>query len=109
MESADPGTVVAPFTREQVEHLNCYQKSRAIHPFTCGNRSEHRENEGVLVATESGWHCPAQGCQYIQNWASSSMANRHWLPKMLAMFRQARDPVSDSCACGKTKIVYSEQ
>ncbi|WP_035796419.1 hypothetical protein [Kitasatospora mediocidica] len=63
-----------PWTAEQVTHLNDYQQSGRIHPFTCGQRDQHPNNEGVLVATENGWHCPADGCDYTQDWAHAFMA-----------------------------------
>ena len=42
-------TVTAPFTPEQVENLNRYQRSGDCHPFTCGgNRGDARYlREGV--------------------------------------------------------------
>lgn len=62
----------APWTDDQVEALNKFQKSRKFHPFTCGNRHGHPYEEeygdhGVLRATNSGWVCPF--CDYTQNWA----------------------------------------
>lgn len=71
------------FTPEEVESLNDYQKSRAIHPFTCGgNRTDehHLDREGLLVATEDGWVCPY--CNYRQNWAHDFMKNRQWQRSM---------------------------
>jgi hypothetical protein len=67
--------LVAPFTPEQVEALNRFQKGRWMHPFTCGsgNRTDanHLDGEGVLVATENGWICPY--CDYTQDWAHDFM------------------------------------
>lgn len=65
---------VAPWTAEQVTHLNAFQRSGRMHPFTCGQRDQHPNSEGVLVATEAGWHCPAMGCDYQQDWAHTFMA-----------------------------------
>jgi len=59
-----------PWTPEQVEALNRYQKSGLMHPYTCGgNRKDenHLDNEGILVATKKGWICPY--CDYNQDWA----------------------------------------
>lgn len=71
--------IVAPFTPKQVEHLNAWQKAGRFHPFTCGsgNRTDknHLDGEGVLVATEAGWHCPY--CDYKQNWCHDFMAEQH--------------------------------
>lgn len=71
----------APWTPEQVDALNEFQRLRVMHPFTCGWRSEHPEHEGVLEAREGGWSCPAEGCQYTQNWAHPFMADPEQWPK----------------------------
>ena len=72
--------VRAPFTDEQVENLNGYQNGGPIHPFTCGsgNRTDdkHLDGEGILVATNKGWHCPY--CMYTQDWAHTFMADGTW-------------------------------
>lgn len=51
------------FSPDEVESLNGFQNSRVFHPFTCGsgNRcdAKHLDGEGLLVAKEDGWHCPA--------------------------------------------------
>jgi len=72
--------VTAPFTPEQVASLNSYQVSGAFHEFTCGNDSYHDDDDeqSVLVAKEDGWHCPAAGCGYTQDWAHSAMADGSW-------------------------------
>jgi hypothetical protein len=63
--------IKAPFTAEQVEALNQYQKSGKFHPFTCpGNLSDcakHRD----LIATTAGWVCACG--KYQQYWAHESM------------------------------------
>lgn len=75
--------IFAPFTSEQVQHLNEYQcgvnGGIPFHPFTCRNRGDGNHGEeggdrGVLVATESGWVCPH--CDYTQNWAHADMAKK---------------------------------
>jgi hypothetical protein len=63
----------APWTPQQVEALNRFQAERRMHPFTCGRRDQHRDNEGILVATVHGWHCPVDDCGYTQDWALSFM------------------------------------
>jgi len=56
----------APFTPEQVRHLNEFQNAESVHPFTC--------KCGVnLVATEAGWIC--NECEYTQDWAHDFMAD----------------------------------
>lgn len=62
----------APFTPEQVESLNGFQKCGCVHPFTCGGDKCRSD----LVATEEGWVCP--NCDYTQNWAHEFMADGSW-------------------------------
>lgn len=63
------------FTPEQVFWLNEGQHNKYRHPFTCGsgNRTEHPDREGILVATIYGWICPY--CDYHQDWAHDWMLN----------------------------------
>lgn len=70
--------VVAPFTVEQVNSLNDFQRSGRFHPFTCaiGPRSLHSDGDGVLVAVRAGWMCPDDG--YTQDWAHRFMADGSW-------------------------------
>lgn len=72
--------VEAPFTQEQADALNKYQKSGQFHPFTCIGRpylpsgkqvrlERSREvcpNDGLLIATKDGWVCPCGDC--VQDW-----------------------------------------
>ncbi len=64
--------LAAPFTDDEIEALNSWQKSKLTHPYTCGsgNRTDaaHTDGEGVLVATRDGWICPF--CDYTQDWAA---------------------------------------
>ncbi len=73
-------TIQVPFSTQQVEDLNTFQKNGRFHPFTCCSaypaedgceRSAHT-GEGLLVATEGGWVCPCG--KYTQNWAHEFMA-----------------------------------
>jgi len=86
--------VFAPFTPEQVEALNKYQKSGAFHPFTCGisslpvrsykpnpNCEKSNNGEGILIATAEGWICPCGN--YKQNWAHAFMADEKLHPPTL--------------------------
>ena len=81
--------IKAPFTKEQVENLNKYQKSNLFHPFTCCSPENISEclratkeingefikgtSDGKLIATEDGWVCPCG--KYKQNWAHKFMAD----------------------------------
>lgn len=60
----------APFTPEEVESLNGFQRWSGMHPFTCG------WCPAVLCAGEEGWYCP--DCDYGQDWAHSFMADDSW-------------------------------
>lgn len=56
--------ILAPFTPEQVEGLNRFQRQELTHPFTCP--------EGhILIARRESWVCPC--CDYTQNWAHNFM------------------------------------
>lgn len=63
----------APFTNEQVDNLNRFQRFGIFHPFTCGN-DDHEGNDRTLVATTEGWVCPKDGCGYTQKWAHGFMS-----------------------------------
>lgn len=80
--------IKAPFTKEEVEKLNEYQKQGKFHPFTCCSPEEIPEclravkevdgkiiegtSDGILIAREEGWICPCG--KYTQDWAYSFMA-----------------------------------
>lgn len=73
----------APWTPEEVDALNAYQREGRFHPYTCG--SNYRTDDfhktaavhfglndlGQLHATINGWICPG-GCRYTQDWADFS-------------------------------------
>lgn len=63
------GHIFAPWSPEQVEALNLYQKSGAFHPFT----SEHSGAD--LIATVDGW-VETQGGPVVQDWAHAFMADK---------------------------------
>ena len=76
--------VSTPWTAEQCERLNDWQRDGEFHPFTCGgdrHDEAHRDyakksgdrDEGLLVATPEGWRCPV--CEYRQDWAHGFMAD----------------------------------
>ena len=56
-----------PWSAEQINSLNSFQKCGRIHPFTCGNDKCRSD----LIATPSGWICP--NCPYTQDWAHDFM------------------------------------
>ena len=78
--------IKAPFSQEQVDKLNQFQKTGKFHPFTCCspeyipeckralNQGEtYEEREGILIAKTEGFICPCG--KYKQNWAYAFMAD----------------------------------
>jgi hypothetical protein len=65
----DPGIVRAPWTAEQVDKLNKFQRLGFIHPFTCPGHEGGGDRD--LVATRGGWICCH--CGYRQDWAHIRM------------------------------------
>lgn len=74
--------VFTPWTRQQAENLNAWQRCDWVHGFTCINdrtNEDHRlvaellgfGDPGTLIATRLGWRCPA--CGYAQDWAHDFM------------------------------------
>lgn len=70
----------APWTADEVASLNAHQQSGVFHPFTCGSGrrtdADHKDGEGVLVATAEGWRCPF--CDYRQDYCLVAMADWSW-------------------------------
>ncbi len=78
----------APFTEEQVEGLNRWQRSTTVHPFTCAHREGHpmdpEGDYGVLVAKPEGWTC--RHCDYTQDWAWDFMVLKPIEENLLKQF-----------------------
>ena len=66
-----PEKIQAPFTDEQVEAMNRYQKS-GLHELTCPNDERHAGTPTPLVATREGWVCSDPECDYTQDWAPAT-------------------------------------
>lgn len=64
--------VDAPFTEEQVESFNAFQRNSGKHPYTCGNDSSH----ALLIAAPDALKCP--DCEYHQSWAHSFSLGWTW-------------------------------
>lgn len=62
--------IEAPFSHEQVDRLNRYQRRGGFHGFECVE--DHGKANRTLFATVRGWICPH--CDYTQNWAHALMA-----------------------------------
>lgn len=73
--------LLAPWTNEQVDQLNRFQKLGAMHPFTCGGDN----CRAVLRARNSGWYC--LHCPYMQNWAHPFMADKAFLDQQENVLR----------------------
>lgn len=72
----------APWSGEEVDSLNGFQRSGAMHPLTCPSRGDGQHvarpevDLGTLTATSVGWICP--DCDYRQNRAHEFMVNGEW-------------------------------
>ena len=80
----------APWTPDQVESLNGFQKSGFMHPFTCPRDEDEKHletsddfHDTILIATIDAWRCPT--CDYTQDWAHSFMADWAWRDVICAM------------------------
>lgn len=60
----------APWSEEQVDNLNRFQRAGHMHPFTCPT---NHKGDRTLVATRNGWICCH--CDYTQKWAHGFMLN----------------------------------
>jgi len=67
--------VNAPWTADQVESLNAYQKCDRVPHFT-GKRGPDGEKT-YLIATKDGW-VEKPGGPVVQTWAHAFMANWNW-------------------------------
>jgi hypothetical protein len=65
------GKIFAPFTADQVDALNVFQRLGYIHPFTCPGHEGGGDRD--LIATRGGWICCH--CDYRQDWAHVGMLN----------------------------------
>jgi len=65
--------VHAPWSDEQVESLNGYQKAGYVHPFTYGDGDAQVD----LIATKDGW-VAVEGGPVVQTWAHDFMTDGSW-------------------------------
>lgn len=63
-----------PFTTEEIQSFNEYQKVGIMHPYTCGNR-EH-SGDDLLFAKEDGLYCPT--CEYKQDNVLQWLIDNEW-------------------------------
>lgn len=64
---------VSPWTDEEVDSINAWQESNAVHPFTCPCDHPETDDHVSLVATEASLFCPE--CDYEQNWVHGFMVD----------------------------------
>jgi len=64
---------LSPFTQDEVNSINAFQKCGYWHPFTCGDGCK-----SSLVATPNGLEC-VECNMYRQNWVHDFMANWGWI------------------------------
>jgi hypothetical protein len=75
------GFIRAPWTGEQVDALNRFQRLGYVHEFTCVE--PHGGLDRTLYATVNGWRCPH--CGYQQDWAHAGMLDLKPLEKMITI------------------------
>lgn len=63
--------ITAPWSADQVDALNRFQRASIVHPFTCPGHDGDGDRD--LVATRRGWICCH--CDYTQEWAHRFMLN----------------------------------
>lgn len=73
--------IEAPFSSEQVDALNRYQRLGYVHEFTCPEH--HGGADRTLYATKDGWRCPH--CAYQQDWAHRAMLNATPIEKLIKL------------------------
>lgn len=78
--SADLVQIFPPWTPEQVDALNRFQRYDFVHPWTCPE--DHGGADRRLFATSGGWRCPH--CDYRQGYALEVML-REWTDPREAM------------------------
>lgn len=71
VDTPGTGRIDAPWSAQQVDALNLFQRDKFIHPFTC---PDHHEGDRDLIATRKGWICCH--CDYTQTWAHAYMASK---------------------------------
>jgi hypothetical protein len=72
-----------PWSVEQVATLNTFQVGGFMHPFMCGRKADHPNDQGLLLATRAGWVCPVHECEYTQDWAHDFMADQAWVQSQI--------------------------
>jgi hypothetical protein len=77
----DVPKITAPWTAEQVDALNRFQRLGHFHPFTC--IEAHDGADRTLYATVNGWRCPH--CAYQQDWAHPMMLVPNTLEKQIKL------------------------
>ncbi len=65
-----------PWTAEQTDALNKWQRLGYVHEFTCPN--DHKGDK-TLFATRVGWQCPH--CAYTQFWCHDFMCDEAQHPE----------------------------
>lgn len=67
----------APFTQDQINHIDEYQHAGIVHELTCAN------GHGALVAEAAGLSCPQ--CEYTQDWVPDGVADGSFLQSQSAL------------------------
>lgn len=98
----------APWTIQQVDTLNRFQREAGMHPFTCGHEHPAHPN-AILEATTNGWRCYVLDCEYTQDWAHAFMADPDAWPSFPFGERRGPTPEEMKAATEATELDQSRR
>jgi hypothetical protein len=78
--------ITAPFTAQQIDALNTWQRWGATRPFTCP------KHQATFQALAEGWRCPIGGCTHSQDWAYEFMVLAKYCTKENIFDSATADP-----------------
>jgi hypothetical protein len=67
----------APFSQDQINHINEFQNAGIVHELTCTH------GHGRLDVHADGLHCPV--CDYTQDWVPEGVADGSFLQSQQAL------------------------
>jgi len=90
-----------PWTAEEVAHINEFQRSRAMHPLTCGCGPEDADHvlgwpNRVRVAHTDGLHCPNGRCPVQTTHVFRDITNGSLLRSIHQDWTDARSAAKDA-------------
>ena len=66
----------APWTDQEVNNINDFQRSNWFHGFTCPSLAHTSHVD--LIAGNDALHCSDPHCDYTQTWVHEFMASGEW-------------------------------